>query len=79
MAINLSTDLLPDITEIALDIIGYYGTPKQENIEGSNEGPIGSEKYLTQAGRYQNFRAASIYGGSREVQKNIIAKAVLGL
>ena len=79
MAKNLSTDLLQDITEIALDIIGYYGTPKQENIEGSNEGPLGSEKYETQAGRYQNFRAASIYGGSREIQKNIIAKAVLGL
>ena len=79
MAKNLATDLQQDITEIALDIIGYYGTPKQENTKGSNECPLGSEKYETQAGRYQNFRAASIYGGSREVQKNIIAKAVLGL
>jgi alkylation response protein AidB-like acyl-CoA dehydrogenase len=30
-------------------------------------------------GRYLNSRAASIFGGSEEVQKNIIAKAVLGL
>ena len=29
--------------------------------------------------RYLNVRAASVYGGSKEVQKNIIAKAVLGL
>ena len=29
--------------------------------------------------RYFNFRAASIYGGSNEVQRNIIAKAALGL
>ena len=79
MAKNLATDLQQDITEIALDIIGYYGTPKQENTIGSNAIPLGSKKYLTQASRYQNSRAASIYGGSREVQKNIIAKAVLGL
>jgi alkylation response protein AidB-like acyl-CoA dehydrogenase len=30
-------------------------------------------------GRYLNGRAASIFGGSQEVQRNIIAKAVLGL
>ena len=31
------------------------------------------------AGRYFNLRKASIYGGSNEIQRNIIAKAVLGL
>jgi alkylation response protein AidB-like acyl-CoA dehydrogenase len=30
-------------------------------------------------GRYLNNRAATIFGGSDEVQKNIIAKTVLGL
>jgi len=29
--------------------------------------------------RYLNGRAASIFGGAREVQKNIVAKVVLGL
>jgi len=29
--------------------------------------------------RYLNNRAASIFGGSQEVQRNIIAKMVLGL
>jgi hypothetical protein len=29
--------------------------------------------------KYFNYRKASIYGGSNEIQKNIIAKHVLGL
>jgi alkylation response protein AidB-like acyl-CoA dehydrogenase len=28
---------------------------------------------------YFNYRKVSIYGGSNEIQRNIIAKAVLGL
>jgi len=79
MSKNLATDLQQEITEITLDIIGYFGIPKHDNTLGNNEAPVGSEKFITQAGRYQNSRAASIYGGSREIQKNIIAKAVLGL
>ena len=79
MSKNLATDLQQEITEITLDIIGYFGIPKHDNTLGNNEAPIGSGKFITQAGRYQNSRAASIYGGSREIQKNIIAKAVLGL
>ena len=41
--------------------------------------PIGSEIAQTSMGRYLNNRAATIFGGSDEVQKNIIAKTVLGL
>ena len=31
------------------------------------------------APRYFNFRKTSIYGGSNEIQKNIVSKMVLGL
>ena len=41
--------------------------------------PVGSELAQTAMGRYLNNRAATIFGGSDEVQKNIIAKTVLGL
>jgi len=34
---------------------------------------------VTGMARYLNNRAGSIYGGSNEVQRNIMAKAVLGL
>jgi acyl-CoA dehydrogenase len=76
---NLGADLQQDISELALEIIGYYGNAFQDTSYGSNTIAIGHESYLTIAGSYQNLRAASVYGGSREVQKNIIAKAVLGL
>ena len=39
--------------------------------------PTGSE--TSTALRYFNFRKATIYAGSNEIQKNIIAKHVLGL
>ncbi|HMC15962.1 MAG TPA: acyl-CoA dehydrogenase family protein [Albitalea sp.] len=39
----------------------------------------GAHADTTVAATYFNLRAASIYGGSNEVQKNILAKAVLGL
>ena len=41
-------------------------------MPGPDYGHTASEKYL-------NSRKLSIYGGSNEIQRNIIAKAVLGL
>ena len=76
---TLITELQQEISEIALEIIGYYGNPFQDTSLGSNEPAIGDESYRSVAGSYQNLRATSIYGGSNEIQKNIIAKAVLGL
>ena len=41
---------------------------------GSNEAAIGPDIALTAVPRYFNGRAASIYGGSNEIQRNILAK-----
>ncbi|MDI1365019.1 MAG: acyl-CoA dehydrogenase, partial [bacterium] len=46
---------------------------------GSNQPFVGPEHGLTTMARYLNNRAASIYGGSNEIQRDIIAKLVLGL
>jgi len=46
---------------------------------GWNEPPVGPEYAATAAPMYGNWRKASIYGGSTEVQQNIMAKMVLGL
>ena len=45
----------------------------------SNQPRIEPEWADTIAPTYFNWRKISIYGGSNEIQKNIIAKVILGL
>jgi len=71
------TEIQQRITELTVEAIGYYAYPNERAL-GSNEF-IGPDYALGQACRYFNVRKASIYGGSNEIQRNIIAKAVLGL
>ena len=53
--------------------------PRGEREEhGWNEPPVGPEWASPLAPTYFNYRKVSIYGGSNEIQKNIIAKAILG-
>jgi alkylation response protein AidB-like acyl-CoA dehydrogenase len=75
------TELQQAITELLLEVIGYYAHPyvPQAMVEGWSEQPIGPEYAAPIASHYFNWRKSSIYGGTNEVQKNIIAKMVLGL
>jgi len=68
-------------TELLLDVVGPYALPYREETpgEGHNEPPIGPDWASSIAPTYFNMRKVSIYGGSNEIQKNIIAKAILGL
>jgi alkylation response protein AidB-like acyl-CoA dehydrogenase len=54
----------------------YVRTQYEAGFTGEHVG-CGSETKTSLT--YFNFRKASIYGGSNEIQKNIIAKHVLGL
>jgi acyl-CoA dehydrogenase len=78
---NLGANLAQHLTELALESAGYYATAHQPQARapGNNIAPIGPVEALTAMPRYFNLRAASIAGGTNEVQKNIIAKLVLGL
>jgi alkylation response protein AidB-like acyl-CoA dehydrogenase len=74
------TEVQQGITELLIEAIGNYAHPYiPESMEtGWNEDPIGPKHAASIAPHYFNWRKASIYGGSNEIQKNIIAKAVLG-
>ena len=76
-----ATELRQQVDEIAVEAIQYYAAPDQMSARqtGSNVAPIGPAEALTAVPAYLNNRAGSIYGGSNEVQRNIMAKLVLGL
>ncbi|NJM49546.1 MAG: pimeloyl-CoA dehydrogenase large subunit [Sphingomonadales bacterium] len=68
------------ITELALEAVGHYGAPYFRGFgEGDNAHPIGPDYAHRAAPVYFNTRKTTIYGGSNEIQRNIIAKMVLGL
>ncbi len=75
------TEALQGIDHIGVDVAGIYAAVHQPQARapGSNLSPVGPEQTLTAMARYLNNRAASIYGGSNEIQRDIIAKLVLGL
>jgi len=75
------TEIAQQISQLASEAIGYHALPYvPENLYGStNAEPIGGEYAATAANNYLWRRCMSIYGGSNEIQRNIIAKQMLGL
>ncbi|MEM9691827.1 MAG: acyl-CoA dehydrogenase family protein [Myxococcota bacterium] len=67
------SEILQQCFEIAMDLMGHNGL-EWFNGDGTVSGP---EQWVPQAFNYS--RATTIYGGSSEIQKNIIAKYLLGL
>ncbi|HET6471179.1 MAG TPA: acyl-CoA dehydrogenase family protein [Pseudomonadales bacterium] len=76
-----STDVQQAIDTLQLEAAGYYGTPAHTaiSLNGHTEPRIGPDYAELATATYLTSRAASVYGGSHQVQRNIIAKAVLGL
>ena len=75
------TEVNQAIDELYVEVAGYYALPfvKEQFADGFDGEAIGPGMAANSAPRYFNNRKASIYGGSNEIQKNIICKAVLGL
>lgn len=75
------TEIQQRLTELTLEAVGNYGAPYYRGFpeDGSNEFPIGPDYAHHAAPNYFNFRKTSIYGGSNEIQRNIITKMILGL
>ena len=68
-------------TELLMELVGPYAMPYHEHAEpeGDNDPmAIGPDYAAEAAPTYFNWRKISIYGGSNEIQRNIVAKAILG-
>jgi alkylation response protein AidB-like acyl-CoA dehydrogenase len=74
------TEVGQKVTELAVEAVGWYGAPFTElrNYD-SNIVPVGGDYVDDVSPRYFNTRKTTIYGGSSEVQRNVLAKAMLGL
>lgn len=75
------TELRQRLDEITLAIAGPYATPDQSAAIHAfdTNAAIGPVDVMTAASKYLNNRAASIYAGSNEIQRNIMAAQVLKL
>ncbi|WP_067066784.1 acyl-CoA dehydrogenase family protein [Roseateles chitosanitabidus] len=67
-------------TELMMLAAGPYATPFiQEAMEAGWQGDqVGAAHCAPLASHYFNYRKTTIYGGSNEVQRNIVAQTVLG-
>lgn len=68
------TELQQDVTELIVDLAGPDSI--LADTENSSDVPDWARRATP---TYLNFRKASIYGGSNEVQRTIIASSILGL
>jgi alkylation response protein AidB-like acyl-CoA dehydrogenase len=70
------TEITQAIQELQLQLAAYYGGALPDDLDSQE---LGHDFAFEARGKYMYGRAATIYGGSNEVQRNVIAKAVLGL
>ena len=70
------------ITELTMNAVGYYGISNdlgKSKADRINSNQIRPDYSQNTAANYLNMRKTTIYGGSNEIQKNILSKMVLGL
>ncbi|NMM38835.1 MAG: pimeloyl-CoA dehydrogenase large subunit [Glaciimonas sp.] len=75
------TEVQQMLTELMLEAVGPYGLPFDPAfLEGQHPHSVAQDDDAAPlAAYYFNFRKTSIYGGSNEIQKNIITQMILGL
>ena len=75
------TEIHQAISTLAVEALGPAALPYDDRARfaGAAVNQADSASLSAIAGHYMNLRKVSIYGGSNQIQKNIISQAVLGL
>jgi alkylation response protein AidB-like acyl-CoA dehydrogenase len=75
------SETLQALDHLGVEALAWYAAPFEPEARtmGHNEPTVVPELGLTAMPLYLNNRAATIYAGSNEIQRNIVAKAVLAL
>jgi alkylation response protein AidB-like acyl-CoA dehydrogenase len=73
------TEVQQRLNELALEAVGAHGALRVGRSLPVGEKPVAMPAAIGYADTYFNMRKTSIFGGSNEIQRNILAKAVLGL
>ncbi len=76
-----ATQLQQSMSELFIEIAGYYSFPYDgfRDKKGSNEPPVGPAEAGGAMFDFLYGRASTIYGGSNEIQRDVIAKVLLSI
>lgn len=74
------TEIQQALSELMMHAVGVYALPYERASaeEGDMRHLVGPEYATALAATYLNYRKVTIYGGSNEIQRNIIAQMLLG-
>ncbi|HYH21389.1 MAG TPA: acyl-CoA dehydrogenase family protein [Azospirillum sp.] len=75
------TEIRQAIHELLYEAVGPYAIPFDNEVTrtGWTAEPIGPDYAATLASNYLDQRKTSIYGGANEIQRNVLAKAFIGV
>jgi alkylation response protein AidB-like acyl-CoA dehydrogenase len=75
------TEIQQTLSELMMYAVGPYALPfqRESREEGDLRSVVGPEYAAPLAATYCNTRKVTIYGGSNEIQRNIISQMILGL